>query len=522
MGLLKKFNSELKLNHEGISSSFGNVEFNLEDEILAAEEEGNVEETLDEATDTSDVITEANDVIDELEEKIEEGKAVVEAVEEKTEEASEVVESTDGEAEATTEDEVDVSDKIDENGDVKVEEVEAVQEALKSAIRKTGIDLTFIGSDLSLSREDIASNRLFVYKQNLEDLAKIKDSVKNMAKTAWAKIVEMFKWLQEKIASLLPTKINRFKAVLKKMNEVGAKDISTDYFNKNLATRYAAIGNVFDGKDLPKVFSNLALDVKVDAVSLSNLNNFNKKLFSDMLKVQSSMDKGAESLKDVAKLMSAAAQTQSRQNLFKSMLIDRKSNEFFTKLESKFFTGNAIESKVKQDLLSNSNDKLNGYAINGVKFANSNITINILASIDVGISVGNGEIKSSVVLPTVKSTTLTSSVPEKTTFSATSDNIREAILNYIKVGGITNEAFSLAKKNTEEMMKTSMEPLTKDAGKVKVKAIGIMSKLAARSANSCIRSVLSNYKTLNSDLYNFVGQLASHSIKLANPTESKK
>lgn len=538
MSLLKKFNEELQLNQEGIGASCGYVEMNLEDEIIAAEEESELNDTIDEAETTGEVMDEAEEVIDELEEKIEEGKAVVAAAEAAAENNGEVPTPTeeapivdeDG-VEVPAEDIAEAAETLDDNGEVPADEVVAVQESLRAVIRKTGFSPEFVNaSGISLSREDIRSNTLEAYKQNLEGLKDIAGKVKELASKAWEKIKQAFNWVKDKIMSVMPTKVNRMKALSKRLNEKGGKDITKEDFKKIFGDKYAALVKVV-GTDIAGKFNSLADEAKALGDSLAKgfstfkdqMDKYNNIIQTNEAKLSNFGDKDTITETRTNEKGTEITDTIKKEDIEKIIKENKeklkaKVSEFIKGLlvtDAKGFGGadksfTKLDEEVKKVLSDGETVKDNLKSLKAIKFSGDTMTGTFLfAVVD-----KEGE-------ENIKSVTVTQKVASETAEYKVSD-IKSAIDAYTKAGGITQDAFTKANKIVNDFYDAEKK-IEMSANRAKNNAVFAFAKnlytrlkmrMVSSSSRRLVRSMLSGYKTINNDMFGFIMVLGATSLRL--------
>lgn len=530
MSLLKKFNEELQLNQEGIGASCGYVEMNLEDEIIAAEEESELNDTIDEAETTGEVMDEAEEVIDELEEKIEEGKAVVAAAEAAAENNGEVPTPTeeapivdeDG-VEVPAEDVAEAAETLDDNGEVPADEVVAVQESLRAVIRKTGFSPEFVNaSGISLSREDIRSNTLEAYKQNLEGLKDIAGKVKELASKAWEKIKQAFNWVKDKIMSVMPTKVNRMKALRKRLDEKGGKDISKEDFKKIFGDKYAALVSVI-GDDLAGTFKFAADDAKAQADALAKgfeaFKGTQDKLKDSISKMETLLANNTREDGNITNATGASQSVGSFEEEIKKAK-DQLKGKVADYIKASFVNGDSTVSadlvkrfsKLNEDInkVKADDEKLGNVALKSVKFSGDTMTGTFLFVVT--NKDGDEDIKS------VVSTQKVASVAKEFKVA----DIKAAIDAYTKAGSITQDAFTKSNKIVNDFYDAEKK-IEMSANSVKNnKVVAAFKNLYARlkmrmissSSRRLVRSMLSGFKTLNSDYFGFVMVLGATALKL--------
>ena len=125
------------------------------------------------------------------------------AIEDTVADAEAVVEAADEEA-AETKDEPFIS----------VKDVAVMQEKVRTIL--TMVDGE--GVNFVLSKESASSDGYNTFKVNLEGLKEIGEKVKNFLIEIWRKIVETFDRIVSYIKKLLPTKLNRLRALVKELN----------------------------------------------------------------------------------------------------------------------------------------------------------------------------------------------------------------------------------------------------------------------------------------------------------------
>lgn len=529
MSLLKKFNEELQLNQEGIGASCGYVEMNLEDEIIAAEEESELNDTIDEAETTGEVMDEAEEVIDELEEKIEEGKAVVAAAEAAAENNGEVPTPTeeapivdeDG-VEVPAEDVAEAAETLDDNGEVPADEVVAVQESLRAVIRKTGFSPEFVNaSGISLSREDIRSNTLEAYKQNLEGLKDIAGKVKELASKAWEKIKQAFNWVKDKIMSVMPTKVNRMKALRKRLDEKGGKDISTKDFKDIFGDKYAALVATI-GDDLAGTFKKAAEGAKVEAEALAKGFEAFKGIQDKLKDLVSGMETLlANNTREDGNITNASGALQSVDSFEEEIkkAKDQLKGKVADFIKMTFVNNNAGSndqmkafSKLNEDInkVKADDEKLGNVALKSVKFSGDTMTGTFLFVVT--NKDGDEDIKS------VVSTQKVASVAKEFKVA----DIKAAIDAYTKAGSITQDAFKKADKIVNDFYDAEKK-IEMSANSVKNNKVfaffknlytRLKMRMVSSSSRRLVRSMLSGFKTLNSDYFGFVMVLGATALKL--------
>lgn len=532
MSLLKKFNEELQLNQEGIGASCGYVEMNLEDEIIAAEEESELNDTIDEAETTGEVMDEAEEVIDELEEKIEEGKAVVAAAEAAAENNGEVPTPTeeapivdeDG-VEVPAEDVAEAAETLDDNGEIPADEVVAVQESLRAVIRKTGFSPEFVNaSGISLSREDIRSNTLEAYKQNLEGLKDIAGKVKELASKAWEKIKQAFNWVKDKIMSVMPTKVNRMKALSKRLDEKGGKDISKEDFKKIFGDKYTALVKVV-GANIADKFNGLADEAKALGNSLAGGFNEFKNQMSNYNDALQAAEAALTQIKDENKKKTFKGVSGPQDKAGLEAIIKEKKEKLKGKIDEyikgllvtnasgfggadKLFT--KLDEEVKKVLSDGETVEDNKKSLKAIKFSGDTMTGTFLfAVVD-----KEGD-------KNVKSVTVTQKVASETAEYKVSV-IKSAIDAYVKAGGITQDAFNKANKIVNDFYDAEKK-IEMSANRAKNNAVFAFAKnlytrlkmrMVSSSSRRLVRSMLSGYKTINNDMFGFIMILGATSLRL--------
>lgn len=130
-------------------------------------------------------------------------EALDNAIEDTVEDAEAVIEAADEEA-AETKDEPFIS----------VKDVAVMQERVRTIL--TMVDGE--GVNFVLSKESASSDGYNTFKVNLEGLKEIGEKVKNFLVEIWRKIVETFDRVVSYIKRLLPTKLNRLRALVKELN----------------------------------------------------------------------------------------------------------------------------------------------------------------------------------------------------------------------------------------------------------------------------------------------------------------
>lgn len=511
MSLLKKFNEELKLNNESVVSSFGNYEFNIEDEIIAAEDEAELEETVDETEEAGDVVDEAQDVVEELEEKIEEGKAVVAAAEAAVENGGEVPTPTEenpivdeeGE-EIPAEDVAEAADKLEEDGTVPVEEVVAVQEALRNVIKRTGCEVSYIG--VNLSREDIAGNTLEAYKQNVEGLKDVLGQVKDLAARAWGKILAGFKWVREKIVNVFSGKIGRLKGLSQRLVTVGGGNITADVINSDLSN-YTAISNLI-GKNVGKGVTDIVDSVKIAADEYSKI----------MMDVQ----------KQLTELRKTAVSTNSDEDIKKqNEAVDKYSFNLFSTLITKPIKIPTVVALEK--LLKDTNEVVNkevtdGYKLKGKRLSCFNTEKNMVyGRYLLVLENTNPDSEAKFAIRDAYATGKYDTAP--TGLTITASDIQAGLDAFINNGNAivatfkkVDDALNKFYKEEELTNKDILKPVSKKLAKQAVRTIREVSK----GNREIMKAFLSGFKYLNGSVYDFISVLGAKSIKLAGKNKASE
>ena len=185
-------------------------------------------------------LVEAENDLEATQDDLEEGEALAETADEEVAAAEEVVAEADAKAEETEEAAV-----------IPVEDVVASQEALRSLIKLSGFDHIEIAGN----RESIYNDSYTTYKQNLEGLKEVGAKIKETVKKIWEKIVAAFNWIVEQIKKVLPTKLNRIKWLIAKLEKTtddkeALKKAAEEFTTKN-KDKFKAVGAIV-GNDLEK------------------------------------------------------------------------------------------------------------------------------------------------------------------------------------------------------------------------------------------------------------------------------
>lgn len=243
-----------KLNLESENTSFIDEEVvvpSIEEQLEAEEAEAELVEVLDEVEENQDALEESEEIEAEIDDHIAEAEATVAEAEgavgdagaeaegpaaEEGETPAEASEDTDA-GEVAPEEVADAPESVlDENGELPVEEVVAAQEALQNILKRTGYTLP---NRITVSREDVRSNPLEAYKMNLEDWKELKEKVQAGAKKIWEAIKNAFKWIAEQISKVLPTKVNKLKALIAALQKLNIDDSKLIEPSRKFAELYA-------------------------------------------------------------------------------------------------------------------------------------------------------------------------------------------------------------------------------------------------------------------------------------------
>jgi len=250
----------------------------IEEQLEAEEAEAELVEVLDEVEENQDALEESEEVVAEIDEHIAEAEATVAEAEgavgdasvdaegpaaEEGETPAEASEDTDG-GEVAPEDVADPAESVlDENGELPVEEVVAAQEALQNLLKRTGYSLP---NRVTVSREDVRSNPLEAYKMNLEDWKDLKSKVAEGAKKIWEAIKKALAIIAEQIAKVLPTKINKLKAVVAKLEKADIDAAKEKDVQDAIAAKYGkmhmAALEILGSNDAANFAKNLVIDSK--------------------------------------------------------------------------------------------------------------------------------------------------------------------------------------------------------------------------------------------------------------------
>ena len=256
-----------KLNLESENASFIDEEVvvpSIEEQLEAEEAEAELVEVLDEVEENQDALEESEEVEAEIDDHIAEAEATVAEAEGAVGDASAEAEgpaAEEGETPAEASEDTDAGEVVpeevadanapesvlDENGELPVEEVVAAQEALQNLLKRTGYTLP---NRITVSREDVRSNPLEAYKMNLEDWKELKGKVADGAKKIWEAIKKAFAWIVEQVGKVLPTKVNKLKGVVAKLEKANIDSAKEKEVEKNLKkSQKRTIGNVINGNE---------------------------------------------------------------------------------------------------------------------------------------------------------------------------------------------------------------------------------------------------------------------------------
>ena len=224
-----------------LKSSMRNVRANYED----FDNEGlPVGETVDEVIETTSVAADeaaAAGEVAQLNESLsdaDQADAVVEQIEDTVADGEAVIEAADEEAAAS--------------GDapaIDPKDVAVMQEKVRTFVSMTDGD----GINFVLSSEAADKDGYNTFRVNLEGLKEVGERVKKFISDIWKKIVETFDRVVSYIKRLLPTKLNRLRALSNKLNELDkSRDMkkgeegykrANENFRKNVLANQKAVAS---------------------------------------------------------------------------------------------------------------------------------------------------------------------------------------------------------------------------------------------------------------------------------------
>ena len=253
-----------------LKSSMRNVRANYEDfDDEGLEVSGTTDEVLEQietaetegtaAAETAQLDTaiadadQAEAVVDQIEDTIADGEAVIEAADEEA--------AASGDAPA-----------------IEPKDVAVMQERVRTFVSMTdGEGINFV-----LSSEAADKDGYNTFKVNLEGLKEVGERVKKFISDIWRKIVETFDRVVSYIKRLLPTKLNRLRALVKELNaldkgkamkKADAYTKAADAFSKSALKTYAGAAYMI-GSNLENADSYAAnLTKAVEVVTAGDLRN---------------------------------------------------------------------------------------------------------------------------------------------------------------------------------------------------------------------------------------------------------